>query len=179
MAKRWYIVHTYSNFEEKVAEEIRHQAQTQGLADFVEDIVVPTEEVIEVRPGGRKVKKKRMLFPGYVLVKADLNDAVFHLIRNTPRVTGFLGADKGNRPLPISEEEAARMTGVAAQARPAAAGITFDIGEVVRIIDGPFASFEGVVEDVDEAHQRLKVSVSIFGRETPVELEYGQVEKKS
>ncbi len=179
MAKRWYIVHTYSNFEEKVAEEIRHQADVQGLSDFIDEIVVPTEEVVEVRPGGRKVKKKRLLFPGYVLVKAVLNDAVFHLIRNTPRVTGFLGGEKGNKPIPISEEEAARMMGVATEARRVSAGITFDIGEMVRIIDGPFASFEGVVEDVDDTHQRLKVSVSIFGRETPVELEYGQVEKKA
>ncbi len=178
MAKRWYIVHAYSNFEDKVAEEIRHQAEVQGLSDFFEEVLVPTEEVIEVKPGGRKVVKKRHLFPGYVLVKMEMNDATFHLIKNTPKVTGFLGADRGNKPLPISEEEAGRILGIVQEgAKPVESGIRFDIGEMVRIIDGPFASFEGVVEDVDETHQRLKVSVSIFGRETPVELEYGQVEK--
>ena len=179
MAKRWYIVHAYSNFEDKVAEEIRHQAEVQGLSDFFEDVLVPTEDVVEVKPGGRKVVKKRHLFPGYVLVKMELNDATFHLIKNTPKVTGFLGADRGNKPMPISEEEAARILGLVREGpKPAESGITFEVGEQVRIIDGPFASFEGTVGEVDEAHQRLKVLVPIFGGETPVDLEFGQVEKK-
>ncbi len=178
MAKRWYIVHAYSNFEDKVAEEIRHQAEMQGLSDFFEEVLVPTEEVVEVKPGGRKVVRKRHLFPGYVLVKMEMNDATFHLIKNTPKVTGFLGSDKGNKPMPISEEEAARILGIVEEGvTTPSSGVTFEIGEMVRIIDGPFASFEGVVEEVDETHQRLKVSVSIFGRETPVDLEFGQVEK--
>ncbi len=180
MAKRWYIVHAYSNFEDKVAEEIRHQAELQGLSDFFEEVLVPTEEVVEVKPGGRKVVKKRHLFPGYVLVKMEMNDATFHLIKNTPKVTGFLGSERGNKPMPISEEEAARILGIVKEGVKApSSGVTFEVGEMVRIIDGPFASFEGVVEEVDEAHQRLKVSVSIFGRETPVDLEFGQVEKVS
>jgi len=179
MAKRWYIVHAYSNFEDKVAEEIRHQAEVQGLADFFEEVLVPTEEVVEVKPGGRKVVKKKHLFPGYVLVKMEMNDATFHLIKNTPKVTGFLGSDRGNKPMPISEEEAARILGLVREGpRPTESGVTFEIGEQVRIIDGPFASFEGAVAEVDEAHQRLKVLVPIFGGETPVDLEYGQVEKK-
>ena len=178
MTKRWYIVHAYSNLEEKVAEEIKHQAEVQGLSDLIDEVLVPTEEVVEVRRG-RKVKSKRRFFPGYVLVRAEMNDQVFHLIKNTPKVTGFLGADHGNKPLPISEEEANRILGLVKEGveKPRSA-ITFDIGEQVKVIDGPFASFEGVVEDVDHERSRLKVAVSIFGRETPVELEYAQVEKK-
>ncbi len=172
---RWYIVHAYSNFEKKVAESIREQAAQRNLADKFEEILVPTENVVEVRRG-RKINSERKFFPGYVLVKCDLTDQVFHLIKNTPKVTGFLGAD--NKPSPISEAEAQRIKGQVAEGveRPKSS-ISFEIGETVRVADGPFASFNGKVEEVDEGRSRLKVAVSIFGRETPVELEFGQVEK--
>jgi len=175
MTTRWYIVHAYSNFEKKVAESIREQAAQRGLADKFEEVLVPTEQVVEVRRG-RKINSERKFFPGYVLVKCDLTDQVYHLIKNTPKVTGFLGAD--NKPMPISEAEADRIKGQVAEGveRPKAS-ISFEIGETVRVADGPFASFNGKVEEVDEGRSRLKVAVSIFGRETPVELEFGQVEK--
>jgi transcriptional antiterminator NusG len=175
MAKRWYIVHAYSNFENKVAQSIRDQAAQRGLEEKFDEVLVPTEKVVEVRRG-RKVDTERKFFPGYVLVKCDLTDDVFHLIKNTPKVTGFLGAD--NKPMPIPEREAERIKGQVAEGveRPKTT-ISFEIGEQVRVADGPFASFNGVVEEVDEARSRLKVAVSIFGRATPVELEYGQVEK--
>ncbi len=175
MATRWYIVHAYSNFEKKVAESIREQAAQRGLAEKFEEVLVPTEQVIEVRRG-RKINSERKFFPGYVLVKCDLTDQVYHLIKNTPKVTGFLGAD--NKPMPISEAEADRIKGQVAEGveRPKAS-ISFEIGETVRVADGPFASFNGKVEEVDEGRSRLKVAVSIFGRETPVELEFAQVEK--
>lgn len=175
MAKRWYIVHAYSNFEKKVAESIRERAASAGLADQIEEIVVPTEEVVEVRRG-RKVAAERKFFPGYVLVKMEMSDPAFLLIKNTPRVTGFLGAD--NKPTPISESEAMRiMQQVQEGVERPKPSISFEIGEQVRVADGPFASFSGLVEEVDEERARLKVAVSIFGRATPVELEYGQVEK--
>jgi transcriptional antiterminator NusG len=175
MAKRWYIVHAYSNFENKVAEAIRERAAQNGLTDQFEQILVPTEKVTEVRRG-RKVDTERKFFPGYVLVKADLSDQVFHLIKNTPKVTGFLGSD--NKPMPIPESEALRILQQVQEGveRPKPS-ISFEIGENVRVADGPFASFNGVVEEVDEERSRLKVAVSIFGRATPVDLEYGQVEK--
>jgi transcription termination/antitermination protein NusG len=175
MAKRWYIVHAYSNFEKKVADAIRERAAAAGLEDSFEEIVVPMEEVVEVRRG-RKVATERKFFPGYVLVKMDMNDRAFLLIKNTPKVTGFLGAD--NKPQPISEIEAQRILNQVKEGvdRPKPS-ITFEIGEQVRVADGPFASFNGHVEEVDEERARLKVAVSIFGRATPVELEYGQVEK--
>ena len=175
MAKRWYIVHAYSNFEKKVAESIRDQAKQRGLEDQFEQIMVPTEKVVEVRRG-RKVDTERKFFPGYVLVKVDLTDEAFHLIKNTPKVTGFLGAD--NKPMPISEAEAGRILHQVQEGieRPKPS-VTFEVGEQVRVSDGPFASFNGTVEEVDDARARLKVAVSIFGRATPVELEYGQVEK--
>lgn len=175
MAKRWYIVHAYSNFEKKVADNIRERAAAAGLDECFEEVVVPMEEVVEVRRG-RKVATERKFFPGYVLVKMDMNDRAFLLIKNTPKVTGFLGAD--NKPQPISEAEAQRIINQVKEGvdRPKPS-ISFEIGEQVRVADGPFASFNGHVEEVDEERARLKVAVSIFGRATPVELEYAQVEK--
>ena len=175
MAKRWYIVHAYSNFEKKVAESIREQAKQRGLADLFDEILVPTEKVVEVRRG-RKVDTERKFFPGYVLAKVDLTDEAFHLIKNTPKVTGFLGA--GDKPMPISEAEALRILHQVQEGieRPKPS-VSFEVGEQVRVSDGPFASFNGTVEEVDDARSRLKVAVSIFGRATPVELEFGQVEK--
>lgn len=175
MTKRWYIVHAYSNFERKVADAIRERAAAAGLEDCFEEIVVPTEEVVEIRRG-RKVSTERKFYPGYVLVKMEMNDRAFLLIKTTPKVTGFLGSD--NKPQPISEAEAQRILNQVKEGvdRPKPS-ITFEIGEQVRVADGPFASFSGLVEEVDEERARLKVAVSIFGRATPVELEYGQVEK--
>jgi len=175
MAKRWYIVHAYSNFERKVADSIREKAAQKGLEELFEEILVPTEKVVEVRRG-RKVDSERKFFPGYVLVKMEMTDQAYHLIKNTPKVTGFLGSD--NRPVPISDAEANRILHQVQEGveRPKPS-ISFEVGEQVRVADGPFASFNGHVEEVDEERARLKVAVSIFGRPTPVELEYGQVEK--
>jgi transcription termination/antitermination protein NusG len=175
MAQRWYIVHTYSNFEKKVAESIKEQAVQKKLDSLFEQVIVPTEEIVEIRRG-RRIKSERRFFPGYVLAKVDLTDEVYHLIKNTPKVTGFLGS--GSKPIPITEVEAARILNqVADGVEKPKTTIHFEIGEQVRVADGPFASFNGQVEEVDEERSRLKVAVSIFGRPTPVELEYGQVEK--
>lgn len=173
---RWYIVHAYSNFEKKVAEAIRDQAARQGLSEKFEDIRVPTEEVLEVRRGQKRMREQRH-FPGYVLVKMELTDDAYHLVKNTPKVTGFLGAQ--NKPQPVSEKEVQRILGEVEQAAAAKPRrmIVYDIGERVRVNDGPFQAFEGSVEEIDEERGRLKVSVSIFGRSTPVELEYSQVDK--
>jgi transcription termination/antitermination protein NusG len=175
MAHRWYVIHVYSGFERKVADSIEEQALQSHLSEEIEKVLVPMEEVVEMRRG-EKINAERKFFPGYVLVKMDMSDQSWHLVMNTPKVTGFLGSR--GRPTPISEAEANRIIHQVEEGieRPKPS-ITFDIGEQVRVSDGPFASFNGMVEDVDEEKARLKVSVSIFGRSTPVELEYSQVEK--
>ncbi len=175
MTMRWYVVHAYSGFEKKVAQSLQEQSVTKGMEEFFGEILVPTEEVVEMRRGS-KVNSERKFFPGYVLVNMEMNEDSYHLVKNTPKVTGFLGA--GNKPVPISKAEADRILHQVKEGveRPKPS-VTFEIGEEVRVNDGPFQSFNGQVEDVDEDRARLKVSVSIFGRSTPVELEYGQVEK--
>ncbi len=175
MASRWYIIHVYSGFEKKVRESIREQADQKGLGLLFEDILVPMEEVLEVRRG-KKVAGERKFFPGYVLVKMDLNDETWSLVRNTAKVTGFLGG--GGKPQPIPDREAERIISQMKEGvehpKPS---IAFVIGDQVRVSDGPFSSFSGVVEGVDDGKGRVTVSVSIFGRSTPVDLEYSQVEK--
>lgn len=174
---KWYIVHAYSNFEKKVAASILEQAERKGFSDLIEEIEVPTEEVVEVARGKKKTVEKRY-FPGYVLIKAQLTDDVYHLVKDTPKVSGFLGAEGGKKPLPVPQREVDRILGTSEEAaeRPRPT-ISYEIGEEVRVNDGPFQGFEGAVEEVDEENARLKVSVSIFGRATPVDLEYGQVDK--
>lgn len=175
MALQWYVVHAYSGFEKKVAQSIHEQSIVKGMEDLFGDVIVPTEEVVEMRRGA-KVSSERKFFPGYVLAQMDMTEEAYHLVKNTPKVTGFLGA--GNKPAPITEAEAQRILHQVQEGveRPKPS-VIFEIGEEVRVNDGPFQSFNGFVEDVDEERARVKVSVSIFGRSTPVELEYGQVEK--
>jgi transcriptional antiterminator NusG len=175
---RWYIVHAYSNFEKKVASTIREQAEMQGLSELIEEIEVPTEEVVEVVRGRKRTVEKRHM-PGYVLVKMRMTDEAYHLVKNTPKVTGFLGAEGGKKPLPVPQSEVDRILGkiqAGATERPRTK-IQFEIGEKIKVNEGPFAGFEGAVDSIDEATGRLKVTVTIFGRSTPVDLEYGQVDK--
>ena len=175
MAHRWYVIHVYSGFERKVAQSIQEQTVQKGLQDEIVEVMVPTEEVVEMRRGS-KISTERKFFPGYVLVKMNMTDETWHLVKDTAKVTGFLGSR--GKPSPISNAEAERLLHQIKEGveRPKPS-VTFEIGEQVRVSDGPFASFNGNVEEVDEEKARLKVSVSIFGRSTPVDLEYGQVEK--
>ncbi len=177
MAAKWYIVQAHSNFEKRVQESLISEAEQKGLSHLFEEILVPTEQVVEIRRG-RKVESERKYFPGYVLVKMDLTDEAYHLVKNTPKVSGFLGS--ANKPMPVSEAEVQRIVGKIAEAvdspRPT---IIFEIGETVKVVDGHFQSFNGVVQEVDEENSRLKVEIQIFGRATPVELEYTQVEKNT
>ena len=175
MAKRWYSVSVLSNFEKKVAEAIKDVVRQQGLEDEIEEVMVPTEDVTEIRRG-RKVSVERRFMPGYVLVKMEMSDRAYHAIMSINRVTGFLGPQ--GKPTPLREAEVGRILNQVEEGveRPRPM-ITFEIGEQVSVNDGPFEGFQGLVEDVDEENARLKVSVSIFGRATPVELEYTQVSK--
>lgn len=171
---RWYVIHTYSGFENKIADFIMEQANKKGLADKVEQVLVPQENVVSVR-NGTKVEQKHKFLPGYVLIKMEMNDDTWYLVNNTPKVTGFLG---GKRPTPITEAEAMRILNQVQEGvdKPRSA-VSYAVGEQVRVIDGPFASFVGTVEEVDAEKERMKVSVSIFGRATPVDLDYVQVKK--
>ena len=174
---RWYIIHAYSGFENKVRDAIMAEATRMGLEQLVERVEVPTETVTEVRRG-KKVQSERKFFPGYVLAKLELNDDVYHLVKNTPKVTGFLGVS--GKPQPISEAEAARILSTkeeAAAAPKTKIKVDFEIGDQVKVLEGPFAQFNGVVEEMDFDRSRVKVGVSIFGRATPVELEFEQVER--
>ncbi len=173
---RWYIIHAYSGFENKVRDAIMAEATRMGLEQLVEEVEVPTEEVTEIKRG-KKVQTERKFFPGYVLAKLNMTDDVYHLVKNTPKVTGFLGSS--GKPQPISEAEAARILSTKAEAAAAPKqriDVDYEIGDQVKVLDGPFASFNGIVEELDFDRARVKVSVSIFGRATPVELEFEQVE---
>ena len=173
--KHWYIIHTYSGFEAKVKESLRQRADAMGMSGVIEEILVPTEEVVEVRDGKKK-RTTRKFFPGYVLVKMEMSDEAWHVVRNTPKVTGFVGT--GTNPVPLSESEVSRIVNqVTVAAEKPKPVLAFRVGETVRIVDGPFSNFTGSVEEVNEDRSTLKVMVTIFGRATPVELEFLQVEK--
>jgi transcription termination/antitermination protein NusG len=176
MTARWYVLHVYSGFEKKVASSIKEQAEQKGMSELFEQVLVPIDSVVEMRKGNKKVNAERKFFPGYVLAKMEMTDESWHLVKNTPKVTGFLGGR--GKPMPISDAEAERLLKQIKEGiEKPKPSVTYEVGEQVRVIDGPFTSFNGLVEEVDEDKTRLKVSVSIFGRPTPVELEYAQVEK--
>lgn len=173
--KQWYIVHTYSGFESKVKESLRQRADALGMGEVIEDILIPTEEVVDVRDG-KKTRSTRKFFPGYVLVKMEMSDAAWHVVKNTPKVTGFVGT--GNKPVPLSDAEVDRIVNqVATAAEKPKHKLEYRTGESVRIVDGPFSNFTGQVEEVNDDRSTLKVMVTIFGRATPVELGFAQVEK--
>ena len=175
--KNWYIVQSHSSFENKVAQEIKEQAAKVNLSDKIEEIIVPTHDITEVKRG-KRVQRKKKYFPGYVLLKSEMDNTIYHMIKNLKKVSGFLGT-KGT-PIPVSEKEIDKILGqIKDGVVQPKSGIEYNVGEKVQVIDGPFASFSGLVEDIDEEKLRLKVSVSIFGRPTPVDLEYSQVEKAS
>ena len=175
--KNWYIVQSHSSFENKVAQEIKEEATKANLADRIEEIIVPTHDITEVKRG-KRVQRKKKYFPGYVLLKSEMDNTIYHMIKNLKKVSGFLGT-KGT-PIPVSEKEIEKILGqIKDGVVQPKSGVEYNVGEKVQVIDGPFASFSGLVEDIDEDKLRLKVSVSIFGRPTPVDLEYSQVEKVS
>lgn len=175
MTKKWYVIHAYSGYEKKVKTALEERVRLAGMSDKFEEILVPSEEVVELRKG-RKVTSERKFFPGYVLVRMELNDETWHLVKETPKVTGFLGG--GGRPQPLTDRDVEKiLRQVEVGMEKPKPKVTFAVGEAVRVVDGPFISFNGVVEEVDEDKTRLKVSVSIFGRATPVELDFVQVEK--
>ncbi len=175
--KNWYIVQSHSSFENKVAQLIKEEAEKANISEKIEEIIVPTHDITEVKRG-KRVQRKKKYFPGYVLIKSEMDNDIYHMIKNIKKVSGFLGS-KGS-PVPVSDNEIERILGqIKDGVVQPKSGIEYNIGEKVQVIDGPFASFSGLVEDIDEEKSRLKVSVSIFGRPTPVELEYNQVEKAS
>ena len=175
--KNWYIVQSHSSFENKVAQEIKEEASKANLSDKIDEIIVPTHDITEVKRG-KRVQRKKKYFPGYILLKSEMDNTIYHMIKNLKKVSGFLGT-KGT-PIPVSEKEIEKILGqIKDGVVQPKSGIEYNVGEKVQVIDGPFASFSGLVEDIDEEKLRLKVSVSIFGRPTPVDLEYSQVEKAS
>jgi len=175
--KNWYIIQSHSSFENKVAQEIKDEATKANLSDKIEEIIVPTHDITEVKRG-KRVQRKKKYFPGYVLLKSEMDNTIYHMIKNLKKVSGFLGT-KGT-PIPVSEKEIEKILGqIKDGVVQPKSGVEYNVGEKVQVIDGPFASFSGLVEDIDEDKLRLKVSVSIFGRPTPVDLEYSQVEKAS
>ena len=175
--KNWYIVQSHSSFENKVAQEIKDEATKADLMHRIEEIIVPTHDITEVKRG-KRVQRKKKYFPGYVLLKSEMDNTIYHMIKNLKKVSGFLGT-KGT-PIPVSEKEIEKILGqIKDGVVQPKSGVEYNVGEKVQVIDGPFASFSGLVEDIDEDKLRLKVSVSIFGRPTPVDLEYSQVEKVS